>query len=64
MTDYTVGIKQNEIVGRVHSGLQVVSSSAFTFLTFSNIYQLWRIELHLSHESLLRLQYKASCYNK
>ena len=40
MTDYTVGTKQNEIVGRVHSGLQVVSSSAFTFLTFSNIYQL------------------------
>ena len=43
MTDYTVGIKQNEIVGRVHLGLQVVSLSAFTFLTYSNICQLWRI---------------------
>ena len=40
MTDYTVCIKQKEIVGRVHLGLQVVSSSAFTsspiqtFVTF------------------------------
>ena len=43
MSDYTVGIKQKEIVGRVHLGLQVVSSSAFTFFTYSNICHLWRI---------------------
>ena len=36
-------IKQNEIVGGVLLGLQVVSLSAITFFTNSNICQLWRI---------------------
>ena len=39
------GIKQNEIVGGVLLGLQVVSLSAITFFTYSNICQLWRILL-------------------
>ena len=42
---YIHSIKQNEIVGRVLLGLQVVSLSAITFFTNSNICQLWRILL-------------------
>ena len=40
------GIKQKEIVGRVFLGSQVVSLTAITFFTYSNICQLWRILLH------------------
>ena len=39
-------IKQKEIVGRVFLGSQVVSLTAITFFTYSNICQLWRILLH------------------
>ena len=39
------GNKQNEIVGRVLLNSQVVSLSAITFFTNSNICQLWRILL-------------------
>ena len=39
------GIKQNEIVGGVLLGLQVVSLSAITFFTYSNICKLLRILL-------------------
>ena len=39
------GNKQNEIVGRVLFNSQVVSLSAITFFTNSNISQLWRILL-------------------
>ena len=42
------GIKQNEIVGRVLLSSQVISLSAITFFTYSNIFRLWRMLYYVS----------------